>query len=112
MLDIEHSGRSFETIEQQIAHAHGAGLVPIVKPRGGHRFAEHELLLDLGAQGLIVPWVETGAEAAAIVRGTRDPPDGTRAWRRCAALAREQGRSRSAGEPISARPMVIPAAPP
>jgi 2-keto-3-deoxy-L-rhamnonate aldolase RhmA len=78
MLDMEHSGWSFETVKQQIAHARGAGLVPIVNPRGGHRFAEHELLLDLGAQGLMVPRVETGAEAAAIVRGTRYPPDGTR----------------------------------
>lgn len=78
MLDMEHSGWSFETVKQQIAHARGAGLVPIVNPRGGHRFAEHELLLDLGAQGLMVPQVETGAEAAAIVRGTRYPPDGTR----------------------------------
>jgi 2-keto-3-deoxy-L-rhamnonate aldolase RhmA len=78
MLDMEHSGWSFETVKQQIAYAHGAGLVPIVNPRGGHRFAEHELLLDLGAQGLMVPRVETGAQAAAIVRGTRYPPDGTR----------------------------------
>jgi 2-dehydro-3-deoxyglucarate aldolase/4-hydroxy-2-oxoheptanedioate aldolase len=78
MLDMEHSGWSFETVKQQIAHAHGAGVVPIVNPRGGHRFAEHELLLDLGAQGLMVPHVETGEDAQAIVRGTRYPPDGTR----------------------------------
>jgi 2-keto-3-deoxy-L-rhamnonate aldolase RhmA len=78
MLDMEHSGWSFETVKQQIAHAHGAGLLPIVNPRGGHRFAEHELLLDLGAQGLMVPQVESGAQAAAIVRGTRYPPAGTR----------------------------------
>lgn len=78
MLDMEHSGWSFETVKQQIAHARGAGIVPIVNPRGGHRFAEHELLLDLGAQGLMVPQVETAEQAAAIVRGTRYPPDGTR----------------------------------
>jgi 2-keto-3-deoxy-L-rhamnonate aldolase RhmA len=78
MLDMEHSGWSFETVKQQIAHAHGAGLVPIVNPRGGHRLAEHGLLLDLGAQGIMVPQVETGAQAQAIVRGTRYPPEGTR----------------------------------
>jgi len=78
MLDMEHSGWSFETVKQQIAHARGAGLVPIVNPRGGHRFAEHELLLDLGAQGLMVPHVETSEQAQAIVRGTRYPPEGTR----------------------------------
>ena len=78
MFDMEHSGWSFETVKQQVANARGAGLVPIVNPRGGHRFAEHELLLDLGAQGLMVPHVETAEQAEAIVRGTRYPPHGTR----------------------------------
>jgi len=78
MLDMEHSGWSFETIKQQIAHARDAGIVPIVNPRGGHRLAEHGLLLDLGAEGLMVPQVETGEQAQAIVRGTRYPPAGTR----------------------------------
>jgi 2-dehydro-3-deoxyglucarate aldolase/4-hydroxy-2-oxoheptanedioate aldolase len=78
MLDMEHSGWSFETVKQQVAHARGAGLVPLVNPRGGHRFAEHGLLLDLGAQGLVVPHVETREQAQEIVRGTRYPPFGTR----------------------------------
>ena len=78
MLDMEHSGWSFETVKQQVAHARGAGLVPIVNPRAGHRQAEHALLLDLGAQGLVVPHVETREQAQAIVRGTRYPPFGTR----------------------------------
>ena len=78
MLDMEHSGWSFETVKQQVAHARGAGLVPIVNPRAGHRQAEHALLLDLGAEGLVVPHVETREQAQAIVRGTRYPPFGTR----------------------------------
>jgi 2-dehydro-3-deoxyglucarate aldolase/4-hydroxy-2-oxoheptanedioate aldolase len=78
VFDMEHSGWSFETVKQQIAHARGAGLVPVINPRGGHRFAENELLLDIGAMGLMVPCVETRAQAEAIVRGTRYPPDGTR----------------------------------
>jgi 2-keto-3-deoxy-L-rhamnonate aldolase RhmA len=78
VFDMEHSGWSFETVKRQIAHARGAGLVPVVNPRGGHRFAENELLLDIGAMGLMVPCVETRAQAEAIVRGTRYPPDGTR----------------------------------
>jgi 2-keto-3-deoxy-L-rhamnonate aldolase RhmA len=78
MFDMEHSGWSFETVKQQVANARGAGLVPIVNPRGGHRFAEHELLLDLGAQGIMVPHVESAEQAEAVVRGTRYPPHGTR----------------------------------
>jgi 2-keto-3-deoxy-L-rhamnonate aldolase RhmA len=78
VLDMEHSGWSFETVKGQIAQARGAGLAPIVNPRGGHRHAEHQLLLDLGAFGIMVPQVETRAQAEAIVAATRYPPHGTR----------------------------------
>jgi 2-keto-3-deoxy-L-rhamnonate aldolase RhmA len=79
VLDMEHSGWGFETVKQQIAHARGAGLVPIVNPRRGpDRSTDHQLLLDLGALGLMVPQVESRAEAEAIVRATQYPPAGTR----------------------------------
>ena len=77
ILDMEHSGWGIETIKRQIAHAHGAGLAPIVNPPG----AAHEHIcrpLDLGAIGVMVPVVETRAQAEAIVRATRYPPLGTR----------------------------------
>ncbi len=76
---MEHSGWSFETVKQQIAQARGAGLAPIVNPRGGpDRSADRQLLLDLGALGLMVAQVESRAEAEAIVRATRCPPAGSR----------------------------------
>ena len=78
ILDMEHSGWSFETIKLQAALARGAGLVPIANPRGEATYQQNELLLDLGALGIMVPRVETGAQAEAIVRGTRYPPDGGR----------------------------------
>ncbi|TFH46360.1 MAG: aldolase [Lysobacterales bacterium] len=78
VFDMEHSGWSFETIKQQIANAHAAGIVPLVNPRGGGRYADNELLLDLGALGIMVPHVDTAEEAARIVRGTRYPPAGSR----------------------------------
>ncbi len=77
ILDMEHSGWGVETIKRQIAHAHGAGLVPIVNPPSDAR----EFIgrpLDLGALGLMIPVVETRAQAEAIVRATRYPPVGTR----------------------------------
>ena len=39
LLDMEHSGWSFEMIKSQIAHAHGAGLAPSVNPRSRVRVA-------------------------------------------------------------------------
>jgi len=77
LLDMEHSGWSFETIKQQIANAHGVGLAPFVNPAGD----DYNLItrsLDLGAFGVMVPVVETRAQAEAIVRATRYPPHGNR----------------------------------
>jgi 2-keto-3-deoxy-L-rhamnonate aldolase RhmA len=97
VFDMEHSGWSFETVKQQIANARGASLVPIVNPRGGPRFAEHELLLDLGALGIMVPHVETAEQAAAIVRGPRAIRLRARAARRSAWRTTAIGRATCRG---------------
>lgn len=77
MLDMEHSGWSFDTIKSQIAHAQGAGIAPIVgTPSHFKDYVGRSL--DLGAVGVIVPHVETRAQAEALVRATRYPPGGTR----------------------------------
>ncbi|MCC6471709.1 MAG: aldolase [Alphaproteobacteria bacterium] len=77
ILDMEHSGWSFETIKDQIQFARGAGLVPLVNPPGDD-FNLITRSLDLGAHGLLVPVVESRAQAEAIVRATRYPPFGNR----------------------------------
>ncbi len=77
LLDMEHSGWSFETIKAQISFAHGAGIVPIVNT-AGHDYNLITRSLDLGAMGVMIPVVETRAQAEAIVRATRYPPHGTR----------------------------------
>lgn len=77
MLDMEHSGWGFDTIKSQIAHAQGAGIAPIVgTPSQLKDYVGRSL--DLGAIGVIVPHVETRAQAEALVRITRYPPGGTR----------------------------------
>jgi 2-dehydro-3-deoxyglucarate aldolase/4-hydroxy-2-oxoheptanedioate aldolase len=77
LLDREHSGWSFETVKAQIGFALGAGVVPIVNTSGD---AHNEITrsLDLGAMGVMIPVVETRAQAEAVVRATRYPPHGTR----------------------------------
>lgn len=77
ILDMEHSGWSFETVKDQIQFARGAGLVPLVNPAGDD-FNLITRSLDLGAKGILVPVVETKAQAEAIVRATRYPPHGNR----------------------------------
>jgi 2-keto-3-deoxy-L-rhamnonate aldolase RhmA len=77
LLDMEHSGWSFETIKSRIALAHGAGLAPFVNPPGDE-FSLITRCLDLGAFGVMVPVVESRAQAEAIVQATRYPPLGRR----------------------------------
>ncbi len=77
IFDMEHSGWSFETVKDQIQFARGAGLVPLVNPPGDD-FNLITRSLDLGAKGILVPVVETKAQAEAIVRATRYPPHGNR----------------------------------
>jgi len=77
LLDMEHSGWTFETIKAQIGFALGAGIVPIVNT-AGDAYNEITRALDLGAMGVMIPVVETRAQAEAVVRATRYPPHGTR----------------------------------
>lgn len=77
ILDMEHSGWGFETVKQQIAAARAAGLVALVNPPSG-AFENVGRCLDLGAQGLLIPVVETREQAEALVAATRYPPHGHR----------------------------------
>ncbi len=77
LYDMEHSGLSFETLKAQVAHCRGLGVVPLVRvPRGEYHFIARAL--DVGALGVMVPMVESAAEAAHVVACTRYPPAGRR----------------------------------
>jgi 2-keto-3-deoxy-L-rhamnonate aldolase RhmA len=76
-IDMEHSALSIETVGDLCYAALAAGLVPIVRPSG----KDHYLLsrpLDNGAMGLLVPHVDTRAEAEAVIKAVRYPPLGER----------------------------------
>ena len=77
LLDMEHSGVGIETIKAQIAHAHGAGIVPMVRVPGQayHLIAP---VLDAGALGIMAPMIETREQAQALVDACRYRPEGRR----------------------------------
>jgi len=77
LLDMEHSGAGIETMKSQIAHAHGAGIVPMVRVPGQayHLVAP---VLDAGALGIMAPMVETREQAEALVDACRYRPEGRR----------------------------------
>jgi 2-keto-3-deoxy-L-rhamnonate aldolase RhmA len=77
LYDMEHGGLSLEQFKVQAAIASGAGIVPMIRvPRGEYQFLARAL--DLGAEGVMIPMVESAAQARAIVEACRYPPEGRR----------------------------------
>ena len=78
ILDTEHGPFSMETVQDMALSARGAGINFFV--RIPTRFGHHSLSrpLDVGAEGLLVPQVETVEEVKNIVKATRYFPIGKR----------------------------------
>jgi 2-keto-3-deoxy-L-rhamnonate aldolase RhmA len=77
VLDMEHSGIGIDTIRAQIAASRGLGIVPIVRVPGCH-YHLIAPVLDAGAMGIMVPMVETEAQARQIAAWCRYRPEGVR----------------------------------
>lgn len=77
IYDMEHSGAGLETLKNQVAACRGLPVTPLARPPvGEYHFLAR--LLDIGMKGVMVPMVESGAEAAVIVEACRYPPVGRR----------------------------------
>ena len=77
-LDAEHGPNTIRTL---LVAAAGRGVVPGAHDGAGRASgdpAHLKQLLDIGAQTLVVPLVESAEQARAVVRATRYPPDGIR----------------------------------
>jgi 2-keto-3-deoxy-L-rhamnonate aldolase RhmA len=77
LLDTEHSGVGIETIKMQIATSRGLGIVPMVRVPGCH-YHLIAPVLDAGAMGIMVPMVESAAQARQIAAWCRYRPAGVR----------------------------------
>ena len=77
VYDMEHSGFGIDTIRTLVAQSRAVDLAILVRPAAGeyHLIAP---LLDIGAGGVIVPKVETAAEALRVARSCRYYPEGQR----------------------------------
>jgi 2-keto-3-deoxy-L-rhamnonate aldolase RhmA len=76
VLDVQHGLWSRGTLEEVLG-AVGAATPVLVRTADGTAAAIGSAL-DAGAEGVIVPLVETGAQAAAAVAAARFPPEGRR----------------------------------
>lgn len=77
LYDMEHTGIGLETIKMQVAACRGIGVAPMVRvPRSEYHFLARAL--DIGCQGVMIPMVESVAQAKAVAEATRYPPTGRR----------------------------------
>lgn len=77
LIDGEHAPNTVVTILDQLRAVEGYPGSPIVRAVN-HDPALIKQLLDIGTRTLMVPMVETGAQAADLVAATRYAPDGFR----------------------------------
>lgn len=76
-IDMEHNSMDVDTAAQISMAALGAGITPIVRVPGKEHYHASRLL-DAGAQGIVVPHVDTAAEAERVVAYCKYPPVGHR----------------------------------
>ena len=77
VFDMEHTGWSVETIRGLMATVPRSTTIPMVRiPATEYHFVAR--VLDVGAMGIMVPMVETEAQAGTLVRAAKYPPVGRR----------------------------------
>lgn len=77
LIDGEHAPNDVPLMMAQLQALTGSASHPIIRPPVGEPWLIKQLL-DIGAQTLLVPMVETGEQARALVRAVRYPPHGMR----------------------------------
>ncbi len=77
VIDCEHGITDYETAEHMIRAAELSDITPIV--RIGMNIQQHiQRYLDGGAAGVMIPFVNDGAQARAVVDAVKYPPAGKR----------------------------------
>src|SRR6056297_2378848 len=74
VIDGEHGPNRLRDVLEQL-RAVGDEAHPIVRLRDDNR-AEIKQMLDIGAQTILIPMIESGEQARQAVRSTRYPPQG------------------------------------
>ncbi|WP_227269900.1 HpcH/HpaI aldolase family protein [Roseobacter weihaiensis] len=77
LIDGEHSPNDIRSIRDQMIALKGSTSHPVVRVPVGETWIIKQVL-DVGAQTVLVPMVETADQARDLVRACRYPPHGTR----------------------------------
>jgi 4-hydroxy-2-oxoheptanedioate aldolase len=79
LLDTEHAPNELPMVHTQLMAACGGTAHPVVRPAWNDPVIIKRLL-DIGAQSLLIPYVETEEEARRAVMSVRYPPEGFRGF--------------------------------
>lgn len=77
LIDAEHSPNGLESLLAQLHAVSAYPAAPVVRPPFGDTVIIKQVL-DLGAQNLLIPMVDTAEQATEIVRAVRYPQGGVR----------------------------------
>jgi len=91
LIDAEHGPNDIPLLAAQLQAVAASASHPVVRVPVGEAWIIKQVL-DIGAQTLLIPMVETAEQARALVRATRYAPDGMRGVG--AALARASAYNR------------------
>lgn len=77
LIDGEHAPLGLETMQQMMQAMNGSNCTPLVRPQWNDMVIIKRVL-DIGAHGVLIPWVNTKEEAEYAVRACKYPPEGLR----------------------------------
>lgn len=104
LIDAEHSPNGLESLLAQLQAVHGYPVIPVLRPPVLDPVLIKQYL-DLGAQTLLIPMVDTAELAELAVRSTLYPPQGIRgvgsALARASRWNRTDGYLHTAGDTVS-----------
>ena len=103
VIDQEHGAGSLQDATAMLRACDARHVPAIVRvPWNDHVYLKR--ILDLGAQSVMIPMVETAEEAAAAVAACRYPPAGRRGWAapasRCSAFGFDAGYTATANDAL------------
>jgi 2-keto-3-deoxy-L-rhamnonate aldolase RhmA len=77
LIDGEHAPLSLETMQVMLQAMNGSNCTPLIRPQWNDMVIIKRAL-DIGAHGVLVPWVNTKEQAEYAVRACKYPPEGLR----------------------------------
>jgi 2-keto-3-deoxy-L-rhamnonate aldolase RhmA len=79
LLDAEHGPLDYQTMQMMMQSMKDTACVPIVRTQWNDPVVIKRVL-DMGAYGVLIPWVNTKEEAEKAVRACKYPPVGLRGY--------------------------------